>query len=93
MSDTQEPVAWAVLLADGERIYDVYDFEEEATAIDEAVTGNHGVVPLYRHPPCQDLLQKNFTLTADEREAIEWYANFPDGIHADTLRTLLERLT
>jgi hypothetical protein len=33
------------------------------------------------------------TLTDEEREAIEWYANFPDGIHADTLRKLLERLT
>jgi len=32
------------------------------------------------------------TLTAEEREAIEWYASFPDGIHADTLRNLLERL-
>jgi hypothetical protein len=32
------------------------------------------------------------TLTDEEREAVEWYANFPDGIHADTLRNLLERL-
>jgi len=32
------------------------------------------------------------TLTAEEREAIEWYASFPDGIHADTLRKLLERM-
>jgi hypothetical protein len=32
------------------------------------------------------------TLTDEEREAIEWYANFPDGIHADTLRNLLKRL-
>jgi len=31
------------------------------------------------------------TLTAEEREAIEWYADFPNGIHADTLRKLLER--
>ena len=31
------------------------------------------------------------TLTDAEREAIEWYASFPDGIHADTLRSLLER--
>ena len=30
-------------------------------------------------------------LTDEEREAIEWYANFPDGIHADTLRKLLDR--
>ena len=53
-------VAWAVTLADGERIYDVYAIEEEAKAIDEAVTGNHGVVPLYRSPK----------LTDAEREAV-----------------------
>jgi hypothetical protein len=59
--DTQEPVAWAVMLAGGERIYDVYAIEEDAKAIDEAVTGNHGIVPLYRQP----------ALTAEECEAIE----------------------
>jgi hypothetical protein len=32
------------------------------------------------------------TLTDKERQAIEWYAGFVDGIHADTLRKLLERL-
>ena len=32
-------------------------------------------------------------ITDEERAAIEWYANFPDGIHAATLRRLLERLT
>jgi len=53
-------VTWAVLLADGDRIYDVYAIEEEAKAIDAAVVGNHGVVPLYRSP----------TLTDAEREAI-----------------------
>jgi hypothetical protein len=57
---TPQPAAWAVLLADGQRIYDVYGIEEEAKAIDEAVTGNHGIVPLYRSP----------TLTDEEREAI-----------------------
>jgi hypothetical protein len=30
-------------------------------------------------------------LTAEEREAVEWYAGFVDGIHAATLRKLLER--
>jgi hypothetical protein len=55
-----EPIAWAVLLANRDRIYDVYAIEEEAKAIDEAVTGNHGIVPLYRSP----------TLTEAEREAI-----------------------
>ena len=86
-----QPVAWAVMLADGERIYDVYATEEEAKAIDEAVTGNHGFVPLYRSP----------TLTDAEREAIEWAAREADQWeddepvphqHAATLRGLLERL-
>jgi hypothetical protein len=31
-------------------------------------------------------------LTDKEIEAIEWYANFHDGIHRDTLRNLLERI-
>ena len=55
-----QPVAWAVLRIDGS-IYDVYANEEEAKAIDEVVTGNHGVVPLYR----------SLALTDEEREAIE----------------------
>jgi hypothetical protein len=73
MSDTNErsvaasgsqPMAWAVLRIDGS-VYDVYRNEEEAKAIDEAVTGNHGVVPLGRQP----------TLTDEEREAMEWAIN------------------
>jgi hypothetical protein len=55
-----EPIAWAVMLQGGNRIYDVYATEEEAKAIDAAVVGNHGVVPLYRSP----------TLADAEREAI-----------------------
>ena len=31
-------------------------------------------------------------LTDKEIVAIEWYANFHDGIHRDTLRNLLERI-
>jgi predicted DNA binding protein len=78
-----EPIAWAVLLADGDRIYDVYAIEEEAKAIDEVVTGNHGIVPLYRSP----------ALTDEEREAIElaietWVCK--PQLKA-TLRGLLER--
>ncbi len=59
-----EPIAWAVLLADGDRIYDVYAIEEEAKAIDAVVTGNHGIIPLYRSP----------ALTDEEREARLWTA-------------------
>ncbi len=92
----REAVAWAVMLADGDRIYDVYAIEEEAKAIDEAVTGNHGVVRLYRSP----------TLTDEEREAVDAGAdaleslasNDNDGriraalmIAANTLRGFLER--
>jgi hypothetical protein len=84
-----QPVAWAVLRIDGS-VYDVYRNEEEAKAIDEAVTGNHGVVTLCRSP----------TLTDEEREAIEkaigreldaeWYGGKePDRVVA--LRGLLER--
>lgn len=87
--DTTEPVAWAVMLSDGERIYDVYTIAEEAKAIDEAVTGNHGIVPLYRSP----------TLTGAEREAIQEVIEYlqPAGQRhqnrvAATLRGLLERL-
>lgn len=86
----QEPVAWAVVLADGQRIYDVYGIEDEAKAIDEAVTGNHGIVPLYRSP----------ALTDEEREAIaEAVGAYNDNDDdeecakiAATLRRLLERL-
>jgi hypothetical protein len=59
MSDMSQPLAWAVLRIDGS-VYDVYRNEEEAKAIDEAVTGNHGVVSLCRSP----------TLADDEREAL-----------------------
>jgi len=85
-----EPCAWAVVLADGQRIYDVYGIEEEAKAIDEAVTGNHGIVPLYRSP----------TLTDEEREALEWAINKtaqsyddPEGgpIKREAMRGLLQR--
>jgi hypothetical protein len=77
-----------VVLADGQRIYDVYGIEEEAKAIDEAVTGNHGIVPLYRQPQP--------TLTDEEREAIGGAIASEHGrgafAWAATLRKLLERL-
>ena len=87
-----EPIAWAVLLADGDRIYDVYAIEEEAKAIDEVVTGNHGIIPLYRSP----------TLTEAEQLAVAWAAREADewdeedtpevAAHADALRGLAKRL-
>ena len=90
-----EPVAWAVMQNDWyhDAHLDYYKAVKLATAANVAGAKNPwNVVPLYRHPPCQDLLQKNFTLTDEEREAVEWYAGYGrDGLHADTLRKLLER--
>ena len=76
-----EPIAWAVLLADGDRIYDVYAIEEEAKAIDAVVTGNHGVVRLYRSP----------TLTDAERQAIFRAMYRAAGVDSAVLSSLLER--
>ena len=81
-----QPDAWAVLRIDGS-IYDVYANEEEAKAIDEVVTGNHGVATLYRSP----------TLTNEERAAIGMaYSRLTAIPHYEavsaTLRGLLERL-
>ncbi len=88
---TPQPVAWAVLWIDGS-VYDVYRNEEEAKAIDEVVTGNHGVVPLCRSP----------TLTEAEQLAVAWAAREADewdeedtpevAAHAEVLRGLAKRL-
>jgi len=84
-----EPVAWAVVLADGQRIYDVYAIEEEAKAIDEAVTGNHGVVPLYRSPTLTDAERTFLRMVRDT------YAMQDDdevcGMIAASISGLLER--
>jgi hypothetical protein len=85
--DTQEPVAWAVMLADNHRIWGVYALEEEANAINDVVAGGHGVAPLH--------LQPQPTLTDEEREAIEWFAIYADTPseerQAKALARLLER--
>jgi hypothetical protein len=88
--ESQEPVVWAVMLADNHRIWGVYALEEEANAINDVVAGGHGVAPLY--------LQPQPTLTDAEREAVEWFSNFARpqngpviGRHAAALRGLLER--
>jgi hypothetical protein len=71
-----EPVAWAVAAHNGD--YALRLCWDEPTAQREVdrrtavgLRSDYVVVPLYRHPPCQDLLQKNFTLTDAEREAVE----------------------
>jgi hypothetical protein len=68
-----EPMAWAVLRIDGS-VYDVYANEEEAKAIDEAVTGNHGVVPLCRQPALTDEGRERF------RTALADAINRPMGV-------------
>jgi hypothetical protein len=87
-----EPVAWAVTIGPPSKVsvYEAFAAHQKDEAIelaDKCRFGDTGMelplAPLYFAP----------TLTDAEREAIEWYANFPDGIHADTLRKLLERLT
>jgi hypothetical protein len=97
-----QPVAWAVMLADGDRIYDVYAIAEEAKAISESVAGNHGIAPLYRSPDCPYVTGTvtkyctltPFTLTDTEREAIEMaaddnrYHKDPGGRAAHIERTL-----
>ena len=87
-----EPMAWAVTLADGEHIYDVYAIEEEAKAIDEAVTGNHGVIPLYRSPALTDAeriaIEHGIAALLSDEEVFGWDST----PHAATLRSLRERL-
>jgi hypothetical protein len=95
-----QPVAWAVMLADGDRIYDVYAIEEEAKAISESVAGNHGITPLYRSPDCPYVTGTvtryctltPFTLTAEEREAILYCVSCAQD-YRDTLDGSEERAT
>jgi len=90
MSDgnTQEPVAWAVIEADGTRISVHDNARHAAIVIEELAYDGMEAVPLYRSP----------TLTDEEREAIEFKAahcvTVADQMHqrcAVTLRALLER--
>ena len=78
--DTQEPVAWAV---ENASVATGLAWLTKREAVDFSFQHGGRIVPLYSHPQP--------TLTDAEREAIDWYANFPDGIHAATLRKLLER--
>jgi hypothetical protein len=77
MADQQEPVAWHFRCDEYES---VTLLKSHADAMAEFYKTTP--VPLYYA----------VTLTDAEREAIEWYASFPDGIHRDTLRNLLERM-
>jgi hypothetical protein len=100
MSDN-EPIAWAVLLADGDRIYDVYAIEEEAKAIDEVVTGNHGIIPLYRSPTLADAereaISRVYDLLCDRSRELQSATRFDEARPlmqwAKTLQGLWERLS
>lgn len=91
MSDgnTQEPVAWAVIEADGTRISVHDNARHAAIVIEELAYDGMEAVPLYRSP----------TLADEERQAIVACANYvietSDFMrmhnHAHTLRGLLER--
>ena len=91
MTDNRNPAAWLAVAADGSESSAVYALKEQADAA--AQEWDWMVVPLYRQPQP--------TLTAEEREAIEWAAEMipamahPSScsahIHAAALRALLER--
>ena len=93
MSDTNEPVAWAVTPKGKDDEIDCeFVYQSAATAGDVALDAGGVVVPLYRSP----------TLTDAEREAVEWAAFEFDGVRPDngraaqqaaTLRSLLSRLS
>jgi hypothetical protein len=96
-----EPVAWGVI---DERQKVREQFEERDDAVSYARAAIYGqivekqkltVVPLYRSPP-----QPRGWLTAEEREALWWFAReeWPRSYgaanrHADTVRSLLARST
>ena len=90
-----EPVAWAVMQNDWyhDAHLDYYKAVKLATAANVAGAKNPwNVVPLYRHPPCQDLSQKN--LTDEEHDALEFAVETGRVATHDEaiLRKLLERL-
>jgi hypothetical protein len=87
MSDTNEPVAWAVTpKGKREEIDCEFVYPSAATAGDVALGCNGVVVPLYR----------STALTDEEREAIAGAIAFEHGrgafAWADTLRKLLSRI-
>jgi len=90
--NTQEPVAWAVVVPLGNGRFVVDDWFVGKQSADEACQWRMNntqrgaeVIPLYRHPQP--------TLTDKEREAIEWYAGYGrDGLYTDTLQGLLKKM-
>jgi len=69
--------------------------ERERTNHDAVPEATATTTPLNKGAACKTATSgtgNTPTLSESEREAIEWYADFPDGIHADTLRSLVDRL-
>ncbi len=62
------------------------------SAADEIERLRNGAVNVRENDHIADAGKMVPTLTDAEREAIEWYGGFVDGIHADALRKLLERM-
>lgn len=99
-SGAGEPVAWEVFLP-GVGTYDIHSFRWEAAAIAHALLFNEGTIaavcPLFRQPQP--------TLTAAERQVLEWAVEVSDSLadcgatgtggeeshESATLRGLLER--
>jgi hypothetical protein len=78
-----DPVAWAVIEADGTRISVHDNARHAAIVIEDLAYDGMEAVPLYRSP----------TLTDEERAALHWFAHYGLPEHrAATLRSLLERL-
>ena len=92
---TQEPVAWGVASEKG-LIYATSLSRMDAVDMQSEYACDTHIVPLYRHPPCQDFSQNNLTLTDAEREAVAWAEDCADSQRewkiGATLRGLLERL-
>ena len=86
MTKEIEPIAWHVSDKNGQ-VWACVESEDEALQIARDFSNTDDNHMVYSSFP----VYRQITLTDKEIEAIEWYANFHDGIHRDTLRNLLER--
>ena len=92
-----EPMAWAVVLSDGQP-YERCDFRWEAQAIADALPANEGVsatvVPLYPQPTLTDEEREAVKMGISTSEQIGQYQQWADRLNAQaaaTLRGLLEK--
>lgn len=96
--DSPQPVAWLACAADGSESSAVYALREQADAA--ARDWGWMVTPLYATPqppatPGEGSVHGWCTLTAEEREAIQWFSEYGDlqaeARRAEVLKGLLER--